>query len=116
MALSNLDFTFIPTSSAGTLVAYDQIPENIIADMEKALELLGSSSGRIHAKFADEAEKATFSQYAASWAAQRPGGKVVFRWSPTKGNAKYEGDFTLKRDVSGNGQDENAANVTPPAE
>lgn len=114
MALDNLNFTFVPTSSAGTLVPWDSIPENIVKDMEGALEVLGSTSGRMHAKFDSEAEKATFSQYAASWAAQRPGGKVIFRWSPTKGNAKNEGDFTLKRDVAGNG--ETPPVDSPPAE
>lgn len=112
--------SFVPTSAAGTLVPYSEIPEDVISDMEEALTALGESSGRIHAKFDNEAEKATFSQYAASWAAQRPNGKVVFRWSPTRGNQKNEGDFTLKRDTSGNGEqanaDANAAQVTPPAE
>jgi len=111
MALGKL--TFVPTGTSGTLVAYDQIPEDVISDLEDAWEVLGSKVGRIHATFTDEAEKGLFSQYAASWAAQRPGGKLVFRWSPTKGNQKNEGDFTLKRDV---GQNANGGDATPPVD
>lgn len=94
---------FVPTSKSGTLVPYAEIPEDVVAALEDAAEKLLANSGRIHIKLADTDEKALFSQYAVSWASQRPNGKLVFKWSPTRGNQPTEGDFTIKRDVTNSG-------------
>lgn len=93
-------FQFVPTAGGTSLVPWEEIPEDVKTQMEEAAELLLSTSGRIHATFRDEAEKALFSQYATSWGKLRPAGEITFRWSPTKGNQKHEGDFTLKRVVA----------------
>jgi hypothetical protein len=107
MALGKL--TFVQTGSSSTpMVSYDKIPEEVINDLEEAYSAMQQADGRIHAEFESAEEKNTFSMYATSWAANRPGGVVKFRWSPTKKapgiNRDLVGDFTIKRDVEAAGK------------
>lgn len=104
-------FQFVPTAGGNQLVPWEEIPEDVVNQMEEAANLLLSSSGRIHATFDNKEQKDLFSQYATSWGKLRPAGEITFRWSPTKGNQPHEGDFTLKRVVAPSG-----SNDTPPAE
>lgn len=97
--------TFIPSNVAGQLIPMEQIPEDVIADVEEAFKLLSQTDGRIRVEFDTKEEKALFSQQAASYCAQRPDGKLKFRWSPSKGLPETAGDFRVTRDLPANGTD-----------
>jgi hypothetical protein len=96
--------TFIPSNTAGMLVPMEQIPQDVIDDIEEAFKLLSGTDGRIRVEFDTKEEKALFSQHAASYAAQRPDGKLKFRWSPSKGLPETAGDFRVTRDLPANGE------------
>ena len=97
--------TFIPSNVAGALVPLEQIPADVVDDIEEAYKLLSQTDGRIRVEFDTKEEKAQFSQYAASYCAQRPDGKLKFRWSPSKGLPETAGDFRVTRDLPANGED-----------
>jgi hypothetical protein len=97
--------TFIPNTAAGTLIPMDEIPTDVRDDVEEAFKLLSQADGRIRVEFDTKEEKATFSRQAASYCAQRPEGKLKFRWSPSKGLPETAGDFRVTRDVEANGKD-----------
>lgn len=97
--------TFIPNTAAGTLIPMDEIPDDVKDDVEEAYKLLSQADGRIRVEFDTKEEKAVFSRQAASYCAQRPEGKLKFRWSPSKGLPETSGDFRVTRDLEGNGKD-----------
>jgi hypothetical protein len=99
--------TFIPGNASGSLIPLEQIPQDVMDDMEEAYQLLSQADGRIRVEFDTKDEKAAFSRQAQSYCAQRPSGKLKFRWSPSKDlpNKDTFGDFRVTVDLEANGAD-----------
>jgi len=81
---------FIPTSSDGgsATLNLDEIPADVIEEIEEVYKALKGNDGRMRAEFDSEAELATYRTQVLSYCAQRTiDGKPAplrFRKSPTK--------------------------------
>jgi hypothetical protein len=96
--------TFVPNISAGTIIPMADIPEDVREEMEEAYTQLQGHDGRIRAEFDTEDEALLYCRQAASYCAQRDGGVLKFRRSPTKGLPKNVVDFTVKADLPANAE------------
>lgn len=88
---------FVPnTSTSGaSLVPIDDIPTDVITDIEAIYDNLKVADGRFRAEFDNEVEALQFVRYATSYCAQRPAGAIRFRRSPTKGLQKNVIEFRV---------------------
>lgn len=79
------NITFVPTSSnsGATLIALEDIPEDVVQGVEEVYAALKSAAGRMRAEFDSKAEAIQWMRQAQAYCAQRPDGAIRFRKSPT---------------------------------
>jgi hypothetical protein len=94
---------FIASTTGGSLIALDDIPQDVKDEMDDAYKTIAKSDGRIRAEFDTEAEALEYCKQAASYCTQhRPVWK--FRRSPTRNLPPTTVDFRVTADVAENGQ------------
>lgn len=98
---------FVPNISGSALLPMADIPQDVRDEMEETYTQLQGHDGRIRAEFDTEEEANIYCKQAASYCAQRDGGVLKFRRSPTKGLPKNVVDFTVKADLPANAEKKN---------
>lgn len=96
--------TFVPNVGGVALIPLEDIPVDVVADVEEAYASLRGHDGRIRVEFDTKEEKSIFGQQATSYCKQRLEGKLTFRWSPSRNLAENVGDFTVKADLPANAE------------
>jgi hypothetical protein len=93
---------FIPATVATGIIPMDQIPQDVKDDFEGAWKEMQKSEGRMRVSFDTKAEALKWTREMASYAANRPGGALRFRRSPTKGLPDEVVDFRITADLEAN--------------
>lgn len=116
MAVNIPDLAFVPTVKAAAKGAtpIEQIPQELIEQVEQVYKLLQTNEGNFHAEFANKAELAQWEELVKSYCAQRMAdGKpapITYRRSPVRGQQDGHVNFRITDLAQKNEADSQAIN------